>query len=219
MSGAPAWAFAQATPDVLAAAEAALTPAERAAFAGYTFEKRRRDWLLGRWVAKQAAGRALGIGPEQVAIARGPKGQPLVAGHDLPLSLTHGHGRAMAIVAPAPVGVDLEQDREVPGNGWRFFLSDAERAWLADQPLGPAGEIVFWAVKEAAFKVLAGEVEVMTHLHTTVGPGTAAVASAAGPLAASWVRAGGFCVAVAAAGTAAPACPADFLRAAAEALA
>lgn len=219
MSGPPAWAFAADTPDTLAAAEAALTPAERQIFAGYTFAKRRRDWLLGRWCAKRAAGQALELPPDQVGIVAGPKGRPLVVGHDLPLTLTHGHGRAIAIVAPEAVGVDLELAREVPGNGWKFFLSEAERAWLAAGALGPGGEIVFWAVKEAAYKVMGGEIEVMTHLHTTVGPGTAAVACEGGLLAASWVRAGSFCVAVAAPGSVSPAWHADFLLAAAEALA
>ncbi len=207
MSGAdrPGQAAVVGTPEVLARAEAALTEAEREHFARYTFPKRRHDWLLGRWAAKLAAADAAGCAPEAVAVASGEKGRPLLAAPEgrlagWDLTLTHGHGRAAAIVAPGPAGVDLEAMRDVPPGGWRFFLAEDERAWLASQPLGPHGAIVFWAVKEAAYKALHGEVDAMPNLRVTVdaAAGRARVAHGGGVVDARWCVKDGFCVAIAA---------------------
>lgn len=201
----PGRAHVVGTPETLARAEAALTPAEREAFARYTFPKRRLDWLLGRWASKLAAADAAGWAPEAVGVASAEDRRPLLvppddrlAGWDL--SLTHGHGRAAAIVAPGPVGVDLEAMREVPPNGWRFFLAEPERAWLEGAPLGPCGEIVFWAVKEAAYKALHGDVVSMPELrvHVDAARGEARATHAGGEVAARWVVRDGFCLAVAA---------------------
>ena len=200
----PGRAAVVGTPETLAAAEAALTPAEREAFARYTFAKRRHDWLLGRWAAKLAAGDAAGWAPDAVGIVSGEKGRPLLAAPDerlagWELTLTHGHGRAAAIVAPGAVGVDLEAMREVPANGWRFFLAEPERAWLSAAPLGPHGEIVFWAVKEAAYKALHGEVDAMPSLRVAVdaAAGTARVTYGGAAIAARWCVRDGFCLAIA----------------------
>ena len=137
---------------LLSDAEAALDDVERTTLAGYTFEKRRKDWLLGRYAAKLAVANSTGAPPVAVAIRSEANGHPIAlgaaAGWDL--SLTHGHGHAGALFAPAPVGVDLELLRAVPPNGWRFFLTPAERDWLAGEPLGAHGEIIAWALKEAA---------------------------------------------------------------------
>lgn len=201
----PGQAAVVGTPAVLARAEAALTEAERAHFARYTFPKRRHDWLLGRWAAKLAAADACGCAPEAVEVASGEKGRPLFVTPDASLggwdlSLTHGHGRAAAIVAPGPAGVDLEAMRDVPPGGWRFFLAEDERAWLQGQPLGPFGEIVFWAVKEAAYKALHGEVDAMPKLRVAVdaAAGRARVTHAGGTVEARWCVKDGFCLAVAA---------------------
>lgn len=170
--------------DQLSAAEAALDALEREALAGYRFEKRRRDWLLGRWAAKLALGAALAVEPARIGIRSEENGHPYGCLDGAPLegwdvSLTHGHGHAAALAARVPVGIDLELLRDVPPNGWRFFLTPAERAWLAGEPLGPRGEVVAWALKEAAYKAVRGETAGMHHLtldevgqgHARIGPG------------------------------------------------
>lgn len=198
----PGRAAVVGSPEVLAAAEAALTPAEREAFARYTFPKRRMDWLLGRWASKLAAADACGCAPDAVGVAYAEKNRPVLVA-DLPslagwhLTLTHGHGRAAAIVAPGPVGVDLEAMREVPGNGWRFFLSEPERAKVLAGEFGPHGEIVYWALKEAAYKALGGETDAMPGLATTIRPdGTATVVTLGVEVALRWAVKGGFCLAI-----------------------
>lgn len=193
----PRLVFVVGDDQALSRAEALLTPLEREALAGYTFEKRRRDWLLGRLAAKLAL---CPHGPEKAEIRSGPKGQPLgfVAGEKFELSLTHGHDHAAALVADVPVGIDLEKLREVPERGWRFFLTPDERDWLAGKPLGPHGEIVAWALKEAAYKAVLGETEGMHHLGLKeVGEGRALIAHPSGDLVARYVVGPRFCLAVA----------------------
>lgn len=200
---------------LLASAEAALTRAEREAFAAFSFEKRRQDWLLGRYAAKLAVARAAGREEElaSVEVSRDENGHPRATftgawpdGWDL--SLTHGHGRAAALVGPAAVGIDLERLRAIPPGGWRFFLTPRERDWLKEAPFGPHSEVVAWALKEAAYKAVQGRTQGMHHLTLDeVGRGEARIGHAGpeGPLVARYEMGAGFCLAIA---TPAPQLPA-----------
>lgn len=188
----------------LATAEALLTGPEREALARYTFPKRRKDWLLGRLAAKRALAEAGGWAPETVSVLAGEAGRPTfwapddrLSGWDL--SISHGHDHAAALVAPGPAGIDLERVRAVPENGWRFFLTEREREWLADGPLGPAGEIVVWALKEAVYKALHGAVTGVIHLevaHAAVG--SARIHTPHGPFEARYTTFDDFVLAIAA---------------------
>ena len=144
---------------LLAEALAALSAEEAAVAAGYRFPKRRHDWLLGRLAAKRALQTAGGGDALQDLIVTsgergrpGFSGAPALAGWDL--SITHGHGRAAALVAPALVGIDLEAIRELEARGWRYFMDEREREWVAAGGAGLNGEILVWALKEAAYKAL-----------------------------------------------------------------
>jgi 4'-phosphopantetheinyl transferase EntD len=96
------------------------------------------------------------------------------------------------------VGLDFEAMREVPENGWRFFLTPDERAWLADAPLGFRSEIVVWALKEAGYKALKGAVSGVLKLTVAeADKGQAAIVHPEGRMAARWVRSDEACLAVA----------------------
>lgn len=191
--------------DSLARAEAVLGPDERALLARFTFPKRRTDWLLGRLAAKEAVRQAgqEGWDLEAISVTPLPGGRPTFrapggALADWRLSISHGQGRAGAIVAPGPVGLDLEQFKSIPERGWRFFLGPEERDWLASEPLGPQGEIVVWALKEAAYKALEGAITNVLQLRVThVEAGTARLAHAGGIVTARYTRLDGACLAIA----------------------
>jgi 4'-phosphopantetheinyl transferase len=124
------------------------------------FEKRRNDWLLGRWTAKQAlreflAAQNLEVDPSAIAIHKADSGAPVVQGEGLPacsLSISHRAGHALAVVAPgeAAIGCDLELIE------WRSeafisdYFSEKERAWIVSNP--PLYANLFWSVKEAVMK-------------------------------------------------------------------
>ena len=76
------------------------------------------------------------------------------------VSLSHTEGRvAAAAVDGEPahvvgVGIDVERRRPTRPDTWRFFLTVAEREWLASVPAAERGEahVRLWTVKEALFK-------------------------------------------------------------------
>jgi 4'-phosphopantetheinyl transferase len=185
-----------------------LSPAEAAFFATLSFPKRQADWLLGRLAAKEAIASAFGVAPALAEVLTERDGrpaiaQPLASGWDL--SISHSHGRAAAAIAPAPVGVDLERLRALPEKGLRFFLAPEERDWLASGGLGPHGEIVAWALKEAAYKALHGAISGVRHLQIAGAEADRVrLDSPAGPLVARWRLSGEFCLAIATPGHESP---------------
>ena len=144
-----------------------LTPSEQATFAGFTFPKRRREWLGGRLVAKAAAlawdGQALsasGLAGWQVNSAA--DGRPdlarvaTIGGEAAPeLSISHSHGQAAALVASRPCGLDLQKVTDTVLRVRERFGSEAEGI-LLQRVVPEAREEVclslLWAAKEALRK-------------------------------------------------------------------
>jgi 4'-phosphopantetheinyl transferase len=159
--------FAVVTADemqcVLATPELYLNQAELAAWQTLRLENKRQSALQGRIAAKRALGAALGeVDATKIGIARGSFGQPLVrhpraAGIDITLS--HSHGLAVALAYPdaLPMGIDLEQVPAVSAHTvlGELQMSDAERAWLAQAPIGAATACgMLWSAREALGKSL-----------------------------------------------------------------
>jgi 4'-phosphopantetheinyl transferase len=132
---------------------------ERAVLAGLRFERRRDDWLLGRWTAKCAVAAHAGVAPNRVEVLAAPDGVPeaWVDGERaaLSLSLSHRAGRALTAIADPRqrIGCDLELVEPRSGAFVREWLAPAERELVrvgADPPL--TANLV-WTAKEAAAKV------------------------------------------------------------------
>jgi len=144
-----------------------LAPDERAVQATLTVPKRRADWRLGRWTAKQAVTTWLeaqsggGCGWERLSILAADDGAPeawcdgqrLV----LQLSISHRAGRGVCAVGPEDVvpGCDLELVEPRSDAFIREWLAPAEQGLVeaaspADRPL--LANLV-WSAKEAAAKV------------------------------------------------------------------
>lgn len=100
-----------------------LNAAEQSQFAALKTEKRRRDWLLGRWTAKrliqQVAAQQIDQTPalNEIEIANTPAGVPIVnsqsaVSNPLSLSISHSHSHAFCAVweqADWAIGADMEQ--------------------------------------------------------------------------------------------------------------
>jgi phosphopantetheinyl transferase len=126
----------------------------------------RRQWLLGRIAAKDAARTWLwehGSGPlfpAEVGIGNAEDGRPFVRGvhrDDLPamdISLAHTGNLAVAIARAANggVGIDVEEVLDRQGGAMFIALGDAERALLATLAPTALWFTRFWAAKEAAAK-------------------------------------------------------------------
>lgn len=144
------------------------------------FAKRRADWLLGRWTAKNAVATYLGRSAEPEALADievrpQASGAPRAFSRDEPapvsISLSHRAGLGACTVAPSVVLVGCDLEIAEPHSN--AFLTDyftpeeqavvvraepADRVWLLS---------LFWSAKESAVKALGEGLRLDTR-HLTV---------------------------------------------------
>lgn len=108
-----------------------LGPRERRLLAALDGERRRADWRLGRWAAKQLLG-------ADVEVLPAADGAPEAHGVKTHVSIAHRRGRAIAAIADEPVGCDLEplrDDRDVvPFVAWEAAAKAHRRALLRGAP-------------------------------------------------------------------------------------
>lgn len=172
----PAWAGCETPP-------AWLSDAERARYAGLKTEKRRQDWLLGRWTAKRLVQDVLQqqgdtIPLHNLVIDNWASGEPYVQLPNLPinqsplsLSISHSHGRAFCAVWPQAnraIGADLERIAPRSDAFVADYFTKAEIACLdngqspianrqsptADYELRDTLATAVWSAKEAVLKAL-----------------------------------------------------------------
>lgn len=153
-----------------------LSEAEMERLSRFRFEKRRSEWLLGRFTAKTLASAALerrgGRRPSLRSIeiipetSGAPQVHDVASGARLPLSIaiSHSAGRALTalIFTDLPesegcaVGADLEKVEPRSEGFIRDFLTESERAEVASLPARerPARANGIWSAKEAVLKTL-----------------------------------------------------------------
>jgi 4'-phosphopantetheinyl transferase len=146
-----------------------LTSGEKLVEAGLAIAKRRLDWRLGRWLAKQAVSACLvdrpeEIQPSDVEVAARLDGAPgarvLPVGDAIPLSISisHSDGVGLAVAAAGDVALGCDVERIAPRSE-RFvadYLTMQERETVDRTPAHLRSTVVtfIWSAKEAALKVL-----------------------------------------------------------------
>jgi 4'-phosphopantetheinyl transferase len=145
-----------------------LGPLEREACARLRLPKRKGDWLLGRWTAKQLVrswlrrqGRAVPE-PAEIQVVAAPDGAPeLHLGHDggapLALSISHSGGLALAAVTRrTAVGCDVEaiEQRTTAFIEDYFTLAEARRVLALPEAHRVLAANLVWSAKESALKAL-----------------------------------------------------------------
>ena len=141
-----------------------LSEPERRILRRFRFPKRRNDWRLGRWTAKQAVRAFLapaGISPASLEIRAADDGAPEVfldgAALDAALSLSHSRSRGMCVVTDRSiqVGCDLEWIEEREDNFAEDYFTSEEQSLVLAAPVGRALALsLVWSAKESALKVL-----------------------------------------------------------------
>ena len=148
-----------------------LSDSEADRLATLTTEKRRRDWLLGRWTAKRLLQTVIWetshttVPLDLITVANNADGVPTIASQ-LPLvdgqysiSLSHSHGQAFvtAVAKPNwPIGCDIEK---VAPRGEAFiddYFTETE-ALLVRQVAGAQRDLLttaVWSAKESVLKAL-----------------------------------------------------------------
>jgi 4'-phosphopantetheinyl transferase len=149
----------------LPADESWLSSGEAKVLAGLDFQKRRRDWLLGRWTVKVALNR-FHVAPDRPLrswqIVAATDGAPMIRkdGHrtNIPVSLSHSGSRAMCVLAKDSMrlGCDLEKVEKRSRSFEETFFNTAELAMLDQRKSGDHARLVtlIWSAKESALKAL-----------------------------------------------------------------
>ena len=153
-------------PDRLSGDEGFLGEEERHRLAGFRFEKRRSEWLLGRWTAKRLLQRCLEgkAAPNRLQIFNEESGQPYVvdaSGGRMSgcLSISHRAGRAFCAWISEP-GVRMGADLELLETRDPIFIEDYLSAGEKALALACSGlrrdlfVTLAWSAKEAVFKAL-----------------------------------------------------------------
>jgi len=148
-----------------------LTAGEAGRAATMRFTKRRSEWLLSRWTAKQAIARRLSLAHDPASLARieirtilvgEARGAPevFIDGdfYEIGISQSDRAGWAVCTVGAAgEIGCDLELVEPRSQLFVKDFLTPAEQALVADPPVDASGDAVanlVWSAKESALKVL-----------------------------------------------------------------
>jgi 4'-phosphopantetheinyl transferase len=143
-----------------------LSPSERRTYDRLRFPKRRSEWLLGRWTAKQLLKRSLdgyaGLALTAISVGADPDGAPYLSVQGegrLPasLSISHRGGRAVCALSPAlspAIGVDLERvEPRARAFVTDFFTAnEAARVWACPAERRDALVTAMWSAKEAVLK-------------------------------------------------------------------
>ena len=142
-----------------------LTRDERARYEGFRFDKRRRDWLSGRWAAKTALLEISGL-PEgdinRFEIASAPSGAPLPRLDGRPygarISLSHSNDRAFCTISreTTELGCDIElvEPRSEVFVETYFNESERERVERTSPLLRNSLVTKIWSAKESTLKAL-----------------------------------------------------------------
>jgi 4'-phosphopantetheinyl transferase len=135
-----------------------LSPDERAEEARYLRAGDRDRFALGRATLRQCAGRALGLAPQRVALARDAMGKPgLMDAPDLACNVSHsGDCVAVAFGRAPEIGVDVEAHRAgLDLNALAAaFMTARERAAMERAASQEAFFYRQWCFKEALVKAL-----------------------------------------------------------------
>lgn len=160
----PAWVMVAAHD--LPGSDAWLSPREQRVLCGYELPRRRGDWRLGRWAAKNAILATLDepgtVGLAEIEVLAAVDGAPEASFRASPagisVSISHRDGVAVSLACPAGTlgGCDLElieprtrafaADWFTPGE---LALVDASPPELRDQLV-----TMIWSAKESALKVV-----------------------------------------------------------------
>ena len=157
-----------------------LGPGEKETQSRLRFAKRRADWRLGRWTAKQAVSahlntkcplpdieiRTAASGAPYVVIREGPAG--------VAISLSHRAGTAACAVAPigTAIGCDLELEEERSDGFVADFFTEREMDIVPALAGHSRDQMVtlIWSAKESALKAVHEGLRLDTRF-ITVAPG------------------------------------------------
>ncbi len=159
--------------EILAGFVAWLGPGEHARYQAFARPLRRRQFLIGRILARQALGRLTGRAADSLCLLEQAGAAPVLAGqHPLPprFSISHsGPWVGCAASAQGPVGLDIEvidPGRDVGALAEQAFDAAEYACWMREPPAQRVPAFYrLWTEKEARFKLQAESGECVHMLH------------------------------------------------------
>jgi 4'-phosphopantetheinyl transferase len=144
-----------------------LSESETARLDSLRFEKRRKDWLLGRWTAKLAVvayrnlrGHSQTLRDAEIRPAASGAPDVFFAGQPAPVTISLSHRDGIAICAVAPYSVALGCDLEIVEPRGESFTADyftpEEKELVARARAEDRSRLLtlLWSGKESALKAL-----------------------------------------------------------------
>ena len=144
-----------------------LSESERAIVDWLHIPKRRADWRLGRWTAKQAVSMYFNLPRKEQVLAAvelqpAPSGAPeaFIHSRTAPIHLSLSHSRGVGLCAIARMGGEVGCDLEIVEPRSPVFLADyftaEEQELVAKTPVANRDQVVtlLWSTKESALKAL-----------------------------------------------------------------
>jgi 4'-phosphopantetheinyl transferase len=144
-----------------------LSEGELRTLSALRFAKRRSDWRLGRWTAKQALSACLNLPRDSqtltsIEIRPAPSGAPeaFLAAAPAPVTISLSHSRSRAVCAIARGKIELGCDLETIEPRDESFVQDyftaEEQEWIQRAPAAARAALVtlLWSAKESALKAL-----------------------------------------------------------------
>lgn len=159
-------ALAVASSDTMPAHDGWLTSGELMWLSSRRAPKRRTDWRLGRWAAKQAVLRAVGARDIDLAVVEilakaggAPTATLRVRGEwpALSLSLSHSEGFGFAVATPSDVRIGCDVESVVPHTDAFIddYFTDTETLWIRERPDDrDLRATLAWSLKESVLKAL-----------------------------------------------------------------
>lgn len=141
-----------------------LHPLEISYLNALRFEKRKQDWLLGRWTSKNLLRRVLykDFNLNEIEIRKGPNREPVVFFQAEPvacrLSISHSHGRCFCVLSTEEkaLGCDLEKVETRSELFIRDYFTDTERRLLTEKQNlffdRDSYYTMLWSAKECVMK-------------------------------------------------------------------
>lgn len=146
--------------DELPETDAWLRAEERRRLASFKTPRRKADWLLEQWTAKQLVRRVFccPLEPHDITILSACAGAPQAYVGGSPrysLALSHAHGRAFgALLDQGLLGADIQRIERRTAQFVDDYFTPAERRLVQGDDSSDFLTTAIWSAKEAAFRAL-----------------------------------------------------------------
>ena len=120
--------------------------------------------LLGRMLARKAAGQLCGVDPDDIPIAVDARGKPYAAGYACCFSISHSGEWVVCAFGTSEIGVDIERIRPIKIGLVKRVCTDEECDYVLGEHMSECNMITeadvlkrffeVWTLKEAYFKAI-----------------------------------------------------------------